>query len=213
MLNQWHFTGNQVGSCQPVMSYSEAEAPQWRSLCWKQRCDHFSISLFCFFWFLYIQYSLLPLTCFPKIILFSEASQHGISIFRLLGRHSEPQSLLERCLRAASNSTACCLLHLGGQGPRLPSPFTAGISKSIYCLVGAKLAPVTMKTHQMKQVLMRKVRKRSPDKKLRIEYWKGLVLPEDLGQGWTWLVYGRNTTSCRVCSIASALAQSICLLT
>lgn len=49
LLNQWHFKDNRAGTCQcVVMSYSEAEAPQWRSLCWEQRCEHFSLPLFCF---------------------------------------------------------------------------------------------------------------------------------------------------------------------
>lgn len=50
MLKQWHFKGNRAGSCQSiVMSYSEAEAPQWRSLCWKQSGNILASLSFAFF--------------------------------------------------------------------------------------------------------------------------------------------------------------------
>lgn len=62
MLKQWHFKGNGAGSCQSiVMSYSEAEAPQWRSLCWKQSGNILASLLLSLF--VYIHSSLLALTC------------------------------------------------------------------------------------------------------------------------------------------------------
>lgn len=114
MLNQWHFKDKRAGSHQcVVMSYSEAEAPQWRSLCWEQRCEHFSIIVLFGFSFVClfaskIHFCLSPI--FQRQSSFS-SSQHARSIFPFLGGHPEPQRLLERC-----GSAGCSPVGAGGQG-------------------------------------------------------------------------------------------------
>lgn len=106
MLNQWHFKGNQGGSCQAVfMSCSEKEAPRWRSLCWKQRYEHFSISLLLLFWV-----SFCPVfSSAPHLFSTANAVCRSPSACqqqaRAPGRHPEPQSVLDPLLWAVSDST------------------------------------------------------------------------------------------------------------
>lgn len=106
MLNQWHFKGNQGGSCQAVfMSCSEKEAPRWRSLCWKQRYEHFSISLLLLFWV-----SFRPVfSSAPHLFSTANAVCRSLSACqqqaRAPGRHPEPQSVLDPLLWAVSDST------------------------------------------------------------------------------------------------------------
>lgn len=106
MLNQWHFKGNQGGSCQPVfMSCSEIEAPQWRSLCWKQRCEHFSMSLLLLFWVSLHPISFSALTYFLQQMQFAEAPQPQHT--QVPGGHPEPQNGLEPLVGAEGQH---CLL-------------------------------------------------------------------------------------------------------
>lgn len=172
MLNQWHFKGNQAGSCQPVVtSYSEAEAPQWRSLCWKQRCERFSTSLFCFF----------LVSLYPVFASAPHQFSEDNAIFRSLpachqcipGVPGEaPWAPRFAWTLPVSWERQYHPLHCRSGGPGLPSTFTGVISKSIYFLsVGAKLAPVTMKTFQSNE----KNEGETPDKNLRKECWTGLI--------------------------------------
>lgn len=137
MLNQWHFKGNQGGSCQPVfMSCSEIEAPQWRSLCWKQRCEHFSISLLLLFG-----------VSFTPNILFCP---HLFSTANAVCR--SPSATAHSGSRGAPWAPEGAGTPRGSWGTALSAPALhahRGHVQSIYFLwLEAKLAPVTTKTCQ-----------------------------------------------------------------